>query len=139
MTQMPVTYRIDKINRVIYTRCIGDVTLAEVIDHFRQLERDPKCPDRLDVLLDLAKQVTIPEKENLQDVASEIWRVKPRVQFGICAIVARTDTLYGMLRMFEVFVERYFGETFVFRTKRQALAWLGSRRSGNASATGQQS
>ena len=125
---MPVTYRIDQANQIIYTRCTSPLTLEEVIGHFRELERDPKCPDRLDVLLDLTKQVTIPEKENLHEVAGEIWRVQPRVRFDICAVVAPTNALYGMLRMFEVFAERYFSETCVFRTRTEAEAWLVSRR-----------
>jgi len=133
---MPVKYRIDKILGVIYTRCTGLVKLEEVIGHFRELEQDPNCPDRLDVLLDLTGQMTIPAKENLQEVAAAIWRVRHRVQFGACAIVARTDALFGMLRMFEVYAERYFDETCVFRTKVEAEAWLTSRRKTTSSATG---
>ncbi len=133
---MPVTYRINKRDGIIYTRCSGQVTLEEVIGHFRELERDPDCPERLDVLLDLTKQVTIPGKDNLHDVANEIWRVQPRVQFGICAIVARTHALFGMLRMFEVFVERYFAATGVFRTKREAETWLLARRQSPAESGG---
>ncbi len=38
---MPVTYAIDAQERVIRTWCVGRVTLAEVVGHFRELERDP--------------------------------------------------------------------------------------------------
>jgi hypothetical protein len=131
---MPVTYRIDRVHQIIYTRCVGQVTVEEVLAHFRELEQDPKCPPHLDVLLDLARQVTIPKRENLQEVAIAIWRVQHRVQFGVCAIVARTLALYGMLRMFEVLAARYFGETSVFRTKKAAQAWLASRRNAAPAA-----
>ena len=37
----------------------------EVIDHFQQLAHDPNCPDRLDVLLDLSEETTIPQSREL--------------------------------------------------------------------------
>jgi hypothetical protein len=53
---MPVKYQVDKANRIIRTRCTGPVTIEEVVGHFRVLERDPDCPDRVDVLLDLSEE-----------------------------------------------------------------------------------
>jgi hypothetical protein len=109
------------------------VTIEEVIDHFRVLERDPDCPDHLDVLLDLTEETSIPEKQNLQAVTSEILRIQDRVHFNSCAIVARTDALFGMLRMFEVFAERCFDRSYVFRTLSEAEAWLVSPTTSAAS------
>jgi hypothetical protein len=131
---MPVTYHIDKDNSLIRTRCTGPVTIEEVINHFHVLERDPDCPDHLDVLLDLSEETSIPKKENLQDVAREIGRIRSRVQFGTCAIAACTDALFGMSRMFEVLAEQYFRETRVFRTVSEAEAWLNSQRPANSAA-----
>ena len=131
---MPVKYQIDKVNRIIRTRCTGPVTIEEVIDHFHVLERDPDCPDHVEVLLDLSEQTSIPKKENLQAVTGEIKRIRGRVQFGRCAIVACTDALYGMLRMFQVFAEQYFRESYVFRTASEAEAWLASHHPTTSAA-----
>jgi hypothetical protein len=131
---MPVRYQIDKANKIIRTSCSGPVTIEEVVDHFRVLERDPDCPDRMDVLLDLSEETSIPKKENLQEVASEIRRIRARVQFGTLAVVACTDALFGMLRMFEVFAEQYFRESCVFRTVSEAEAWLASRHPTTSAA-----
>lgn len=112
-------------NRFIRTRCAGAVTVGEVTDHFRVLERDPDCPDQLDVLLDLSEVTSIPDHpENLRDVTRAISRIRGRVRFGACAIVACTDVLFGMLRMFEVFAEQRFRVSCVFRTASQAEVWL---------------
>jgi hypothetical protein len=121
---MPVTYRIDKANRIIRTRCIGEVTIEEVIEHFRELERDPEGVGLLDVLLDLTEQTSIPKTEYLHQITQEIWRIREKVQFGICAVAAGSDALFGMLRMFEVFAEKQFHEIRVFRTVREAAEWL---------------
>lgn len=128
---MPVTYEIDKESAVIRTRCTGNVTLAEVTNHFEELARDPDCPDYLDVLLDLAEQATIPKSQELLVVTCEIAKVRGRVQFGACAIVASTDALFGMLRMFEVFTEALFREARVFRALPDAETWLAQYRKAN--------
>jgi hypothetical protein len=125
---MPVNYQIDKANAIIRTECVGDVTLEEVVNHFRELARDPNCPERLDVLLDLRGQSSIPENQQLRVVTSEMARVRGRVQFGACAIVAPRDALYGMLRVFQVFTEAYFREAQVFRTLEEAEQWLAAER-----------
>src|SRR4051812_25943278 len=113
---MPVRYQIDKANELIRTRCVGDVTLEEVLAHFQALAQDPDCPDHLDVLLDLTEQTSLPRSDQLRAVTAAIGRVQQRVRFGFCAIVAPTDALFGMLRMFQVFTEDLFREAQVFRS-----------------------
>jgi len=127
---MPVRYQIDKANGLIRTRCVGDVTVQEVVDHFQTLAQDPDCPDYLDVLLDLSKQTSLPQSDELREVTEAIRRVRDRVRFGYCAIVASTDALFGMLRMFQVFTEDLFGEAHVYRSMADAEGWLVARRAG---------
>jgi hypothetical protein len=131
---MPVTYEIDKTNGIIRTRCIGAVTIEEVVDHFRVLEQDPECPDRVNVLLDLSDETSVPTKDNLQTVVGEISRIRGRVQFGACAVIACTDALFGMLRMFEVFAEPCFREIRVFRKASEAKAWLAAQHPRTSAA-----
>ena len=99
-----------------------------MIDHFQQLAHDPNCPDRSDVLLDLSEETTIPKSRELQVVTGEITRVRERVQFEDCAIVAPRDALYGVLRVFEIFSEKVFREVLVFRSLPEAEAWLAAQR-----------
>ena len=121
-------------NRLNHTTCTGPLTVAEVVDHFRVLEQDPCCPDRVDVLLDVQDGTTAPKSEELHRVTRAIARIRGRVQFGTCAIVAPTDVLFGKMRMFEVFAEDYFHQTQVFRTAGEAEVWLASQRNGQRTA-----
>jgi hypothetical protein len=125
---MPVTYVIDTTKSIIRTRCVGNVKFAEVIGHFRELERDPECPARLDVLLDLSPMDVLPESDQLKAVAREIDRVSGRVTFGACAIVASRDAAFGVSRMFEIFAEDQFRTTNVFRSAKEAEAWLAEQQ-----------
>ena len=125
---MPVTYQLDVANRLVHTTCTGPITVADLIDHFRVLEQDPACPNCVDVLLDVQAGTTAPKTADLRSVAREIARIRGRVQFGVCAIVASTDALFGMMRMFEVFTEENFHKTQAFRTIGEAEKWLDSQR-----------
>jgi hypothetical protein len=126
---MPVTYVIDQQEKLIRTRCVGNVLVGEVIDHFRTLERDPACPDRLDVFLDLSETTSLPFTTEITAVAQEINRVRKKVRFGACAVLATSDALFGMMRMFAVLAGAYFSEIRVFRSAGEAEAWLSVQRS----------
>jgi hypothetical protein len=126
---MPVTYEIDKAKGIIRTRCVGGVTFEEIVDHFSALVGDPNCPDQLDVLLDLSGQTTLPDAARLRGVTHEIAKIRDRVRFDACAIVAPSDALFGLLRMFEVFAQEQFRATRVFRKVGEAELWLVTERS----------
>lgn len=125
---MPVAYKINRAAEFIETHCTGEVTLDEVLDHFRQLETEPLLPKRLDVLLDLDEMTSLPESDELLEVTRAIGRLKSKVDWGACAIVANRDALFGMIRMFEVFAEDLFFRTHVFRTRGDAKQWLAGNR-----------
>ena len=125
---MPVTYRIESVTQFIHTRCTGAVVLDEVRQHFVTLSQDPACPSRLDVLLDLSEMTTVPESGQLRIVAADIARIRSQVRFGSCAIVAPAEAIFGMSRMFEIFTEKYFAATHVFRSEAEATRWLEWRR-----------
>ena len=116
---------------MIRTRCFGHLTLAEVVDHFRQLEQDPACSDHLRVFLDLSEVDSLPGPSQLGTVIQEMDRIQPR--FDACAIVATRDALFGMMRMFEAMGEKHFRVTRTFRVASEAEAWLASQQPPPAS------
>ena len=121
---MPVTYEIDHKRNRIATRCSGDTTLSEVLEHFDALEREQGRPPHLDVLLDLTEQTNLPTAQQIQAAASRIGMAKWMIDFRACAIVVSRDALFGMLRMFEVFAHPHFERLRVFRDSAEARAWL---------------
>ena len=125
---MPVTYVIEPSASIVRTRCVGRVRFDEVMRHFADLAADPDCPDTLDVLLDLSELTSLPETWQLRSVSSEMGLVSHRVRFGACAIVATSDAVFGIARMYEVLAEDHFRATRVFREMRPAEEWLASHR-----------
>lgn len=125
---MPVLYEFDAQRGVVRTRCVGDVGFEEVIAHFRELEGDAALPARLDVLLDLTALESVPESDQLRSVAGEVEQFQKRVEWGACAVVASSDLLFGMSRVFQAFAEVHFTDASVFRELPEAERWLASRR-----------
>ena len=126
---MPITYQIDTDKRTIRTKAAGYVTLQEVIDHFQILAQDPQCPDRLDVFLDLSEVDSLPETPQLSTVIDALKRIRAKVHFQACAILASRNALFGMMRMFEALAEKFFRVTSTFRIASEAEAWLVSQQS----------
>jgi len=125
---MPVTYEIDKRNGIIRTRCSGAVTFPDVVEHFQTLERDADCPRSADVVLDLRELTSLPTNNQLRSVGDQIHRIRNSVRFGLCAIVASSDAVYGTARVFEVFAAAEFRATNVFRWPIDAETWLAEQR-----------
>ncbi len=120
---MPITYRIEKERGLIVTTCSGQVTLPQVMAHFDALQRDPDCPRRLDVLLDLAGVTSLPESPQIRAAADRVGLVQD-VVFGACGIVTTRESLFGMARMFEVLARGHFVAIRTFRQRAEAEEWL---------------
>jgi len=99
-------------------------TLAEVALHFKELRADPRLPKRVNVLLDLTALVSAPERDQLRSVVAEMKEVGASLHWGVLAVAARTDLIYGMSRIFAVFVEDVFSNTGVFRQLSEAERWI---------------
>ena len=121
---MPVTYRIDREQNRILTRCTGETMLREVLAHFDELEADPDCPPRADVLLDLTAIENLPNVGQIRAAAERAGDASRKVGFGSCAVVVGSEAWFGMARVFEAFTEPYFSRTAVFRSVDAAETWL---------------
>jgi len=126
---MPIHHEIDRKRSLIRTTCTGAVNLGEVSQHFRSLEAEHELPNPLDVLLDLSATSAVPDADQIQLIAAEIRRLLGRIHWGVCAIVATRDLVFGVSRMLEVRAEDAFTATQVFREADAAEAWIASERS----------
>jgi len=129
---VPITYVIDSSEKIIRTTCASPLTFEQVIGHFQTLQQDPACAGYLDVLLDVSEADALPESGQFGAINAELAAIRSKTQFGICAIVATRDAMFGMMRMFEVLARPYFLATRAFRARPESEAWLAEqRRAGN--------
>jgi hypothetical protein len=130
--RMPIRYDIDEERSLLRTRCVGGtMSLAEVVDHFKELRADPRLPKRVNVLLDLTALVSAPERDQLRSVVAEVKEIGASVRWGVLAVAARTDLIFGMSRIFAVFVDDLFSNTGVFRQLAEAERWIDAQIAGH--------
>jgi len=125
---MPISYEIDRPNRLILTRCVGQTELQEVMRHFEELVNLPDCPPSLDVLLDLTEMTTVPDSSQLHAAASATARASEQIRFDHCAIVASSEPVRGLAMIWVMFAQQSFQAAEVFRTFEEARGWLASAR-----------
>ena len=118
---MPVSYVIDKENRLVICTGTGVVTPDEVMEFRRQIVRDPDFDPSFSQLGDLSG-ITI------DLTADEVKVLAERSPFSLTsrrAFVGKHPEAYGLARMFEI-VRGLRGDlqVRVFRDREDALAWL---------------
>lgn len=121
---MPIHYRYDDAARRLLTRCEGQLTLPEVIAHFRELSGSTRLHPGSDVLLDLTFQTNVPPPEPLASAASVLEEVSELIPLGRCAIVAPNDVANEIGRRFQAVTWPLFTGIRLFRTNADAIAWL---------------
>jgi hypothetical protein len=119
---MPVSYVIDKENRLVISTATGVVTSDEIYTFRGQILQDPDFDPSFSQLGDFSSL------ETLDLDADEIKVLAERSVFSLTsrrAFVGTSLVVYGLVRMFEI-VRGLRGDQQirVFRTRDEALDWL---------------
>jgi hypothetical protein len=121
---MPVHYRYDDAARRLLTRCEGEVTIVEVIAHFRELTGVARFHPGSDVVIDLMFQSNLPPLELIDSAATVLEDVVELIPFGRCAIVAPNDLANEIGRRFQAVAWPIFSGMRLFPNAADAHAWL---------------
>ncbi|MDH4070278.1 MAG: hypothetical protein OEV30_07625 [Ignavibacteria bacterium] len=130
---MPIPCQIDPQYSVLHAKCVGVVTLEEILRHIADLAENNSGFNKLDLLLDISDLETIPDTTEIASIVNRIEDLRSEFSFGACAIVAGSDALFGIARMFTVLAEQQFRLARVFRDFLQAEFWLHSVNPGRPS------
>lgn len=122
--QFPISYEIIEEGELIRAKVAGYVPWEEITDCLQRLKAGLGREAPLDVLLDLTHCKSLPERTQLEGLASDIKSMGSRRCIRHCAIIASQPALFGMARMFEVLAEDQFAATRVFWNAAEAEAWL---------------
>ncbi len=136
---MPLEHRIDHRLRLVLTRAVGTLTDDEVFAYQREVWSRPDVAG-YDELVDMSavQQVSVPSIERVAQLASLSAGMDPQAPVSRFAIVAPRDFEYGLGRLYGARREmdtRGTKRVGVFRTRAEALAWLGLEREPPADPT----
>lgn len=126
---MPLEHRIDHRLRLVLTRAVGTLTDDEVFAYQREVWSRPDVAG-YDELVDMSavQRVAVPSIDRVALLASLSAGMDPQAPVSRFAIVAPRDFEYGLGRLYEARREldaRGTKRVAVFRTRAEALAWLG--------------
>ncbi|MBM2838107.1 MAG: hypothetical protein HW415_732 [Deltaproteobacteria bacterium] len=128
---MPINYRIDLRQNMIWTTVTGILTDGELLEHKQKIVRDPDFRPGMRELSDVrnVEQIDITSEGVQRFVAQDADDVLLLRNHRI-AIVAQEDVVFGMARMYAMMTEKYLGDVMVFRDMEDAIAWLGIEEQG---------
>ena len=120
---MAYEVRIDPERRLVEIKATGTVTDDDVRSMNDRMRGDSSIAPDFDQLFDASEvsEMTLSSKEVRAMSAREPFFSTPSRR----AVVAPDDLGFGMARMFELSRGELAGEIRVFRTRREALVWLG--------------
>lgn len=121
---MPIDLRFKEPSTFI-VRGSGDVTVADVAAVLDELLSHSSLAPGSCVLADARKVRSVPPTAELRRIAKDLTPLRAHGVARI-AVVARSNFVYGIARMFMVFAEGIGLNISVFRRVRDATEWLSS-------------
>ncbi len=120
---MPLRFRIDEAAGLVITTAEGEVTGEDLLAHARALASTPGRPPR--ELVDLSDRTEVPiSTEVVRGLAEYLSAADENVPGSRVALVAKSDAIFGMMRVFQAHREHANVELRVFRDRDEALRWL---------------
>ncbi len=119
---MPVTYHIDKINKIVFVNATGELTAEDIRIHRRRVVDDPDFDLHYALLFDCQgiTEFRISSAE-VRMFATDYVSHKRALR----AYVVPTEEVYGMTRMYSIIGDFDSDVIQVFRDMAEARRWLG--------------
>lgn len=119
---MPITYRFE--SGILRTTIEGATGYDDVKLYLDTLLSDPDFTPGMPGLIDCRKVTSLFSIRDLRRTAADT-RERPEMRVpGRAAVLASSNLIYGLLRMYEVFSEGQATRIRVFRGPEEAMAWL---------------
>lgn len=119
---MAITYHFE--GDFLFTTIEGDTTYDDVKTYLDKLMEDPAFRPGMPGLIDCRRVKSLFSIADLRRTAADAKK-RPQLQVpGRAAVLASSNLIYGLLRMYEVFNEGNPAEIRVFRKPDEAIAWL---------------
>jgi hypothetical protein len=117
---VPITYHFE--DDTLFTTIEGPTAYEDVKRYLNALTTDPRFRAGMPGLIDCRRVKSLFSIADLRRTAADL-RARPEIR-GRAAVLATSNLVYGLLRMYEVFSDGDPVEIRVFRQPEEALAWL---------------
>ncbi|HTQ99020.1 MAG TPA: hypothetical protein VMH83_03480 [Candidatus Acidoferrum sp.] len=120
---MPIQYRIDHDEGLIYTTWEGDVHAEDLWNHWQTYLRDPVVMTLRRSLVDVRGANILFKGDELSDLIKTLVTPTLKGKDWILAIVVASPVQYGLSRQFHVFAD-HFSRDRIFHDYLAAKMWL---------------
>ncbi len=118
---------IDKDKKLAQVKAGGKVDALEIKEIFIETVAHKDWKAGFDMLCDYRNIDDFDvSTEDIDDFTEWLISIDELIGDGRCAVVASKDAVYGMSRMWEIISSDRPQEICIFRTREDAVAWLGS-------------
>ncbi len=120
---MPVSYRIDPAQKIVYTTFEGEVTDQQFLRHTQEIESDPEIDGSFVELIHANTSSMEGVTSSGVRAVADVIRVSTAIRK--IGIVASQNVEFGLARMVVLLTEESPIEVQVFRAQADARSWLG--------------
>lgn len=124
---MPITYSIDRENRIIEEKWTGTVTREELADYWVRYLGDPEVLDIRRTLVDLRESDITFIGSEMENLVQSLVLPALKGRDWKTAIVVSEPLQFGVSRQYQVFAERYSKDA-IFDDINEAKCWLLARK-----------
>jgi hypothetical protein len=120
---MAQEFQIDEAQRIVWVRCSGELTDADLRAHQEALRGDPRFRPEFSQLVDCSAVTEVSVTIRMVWQLGQSTLFKPEAKR---AYVVKRDVLFGLVRMYGLYQSlRGKSEVKVFRERAEAVEWLG--------------
>lgn len=120
---MPISYVVDHARGTVISRWVGEVTAAELREHWAQVLDDPQARALARTVADLREAIPRFSGAELQRAVEEVAAPRLDGLHWINAIVVTRPEQFGVSRQFGVFAE-FHSANSIFHTVEDAVVWV---------------
>jgi len=126
---MGISYRIDENLGLVFSTASGILSDEDLINHKRKLFSDPAFKPGMKELSDGSniEKLSV-TTDGVRKMAELDKRHAEKLRGYKLAILAHTDEVFGVARMYQAMTEEHFEFVQVFRDRAEAMKWLGLER-----------
>lgn len=119
---MGISYQI--VDGIVFTTMEATLSLDDVRAYLVTVLADPAYQPGMPSLVDCRKVTALLSPAELRAIAADIGSTTAAPVTGRCAVLAASDVVFGLVRMYEAYSEGAPIEVRAFRDYDQAMAWL---------------
>jgi hypothetical protein len=127
---MPFSFHVDDCAGILHIQAIGDVNDADLMGLYDRLHDEVAFVAQYPIVCDGSTLNSVSVSSGLIESLAECARSRS----NLLLIVAPMAVAYGLARMYQLFTDPEDRRIHVFTQVEEAMAWLGTHRSGHVLA-----